>query len=452
MINCAIYPRKSKQVDSSDSMEAQVDMCIRYLDEKYGKEKYNVTIYDGDYGITGHSIKRRKDFQRMMQDVSDKKIQLVVIQRYDRIARNTRDFCNLYHNMEINGCNLVSVSQQIDTSTPYGRNFMYMQASMAELEWALNSERRKDANKYARSIGKCTLSNHSIPYGYKAEYIDGIRRMVKDPEKEDIVNDIYDYYKNYSNFCATAKYVNKKHGTTLSHTSVRKVIRGHFYYGHYDGNDSFCEPYINKEEWDKLQLHRAVIRQDPRKRTEILFTGLIRCPECHKLMRSIQKTKPSRQIFRYYNCEYHAYDLCSFRKVKSEILLEKMLIDYINQYISDLSITITEEEEKLTAKNREKKVKQLQAELERLNFIFLKGRMDEKIYDLEYLRIESEIASYKNSAKAQERKNTAKAIFIEGWEEGYKKLDKLHRKLFWKNILAEIIVDMDMNVTGVVFL
>ena len=44
-INCAIYPRKSKQVDNSDSMDAQVDMCVRYLNNKYGECKYNLYIY-----------------------------------------------------------------------------------------------------------------------------------------------------------------------------------------------------------------------------------------------------------------------------------------------------------------------------------------------------------------------------------------------------------------------
>ena len=214
MLNCAIYPRKSKAVDNSDSMDAQVDACLRYLDSTVGAGNYKATIYDKDYGITGHSTKQRKDFQRMMKDIADKKIQLVLIQRYDRIARNVRDFCNLYHEMEINGCNLVSVSQQIDTSTPYGKNFMYMQASMAELEWALSSERRKDANRYARSIGKCTLSNQSIPIGYKAEYIDGIRRMVKDPDKENVAIDIFEHYKKYSNYCAAAKYINDKYNMT----------------------------------------------------------------------------------------------------------------------------------------------------------------------------------------------------------------------------------------------
>ena len=56
MLNCAIYPRKSKQVDNSDSMDAQIDMCKRYLDTKYGNGKYNITIYDGDYGMSSNSI------------------------------------------------------------------------------------------------------------------------------------------------------------------------------------------------------------------------------------------------------------------------------------------------------------------------------------------------------------------------------------------------------------
>ena len=119
MIRCAIYPRKSKQVNDSDSMETQISMCKQYLDTKYGKENYHVTIYDKDYGITGHTTTKRKDFLRMMQDIKDKKIELVLIQRYDRIARNTRDFCNIFYEMEKNNCSLVSVSQQIDTSTPY---------------------------------------------------------------------------------------------------------------------------------------------------------------------------------------------------------------------------------------------------------------------------------------------------------------------------------------------
>lgn len=449
-LKCAIYPRKSKQVDNSDSMDAQVDMCMRYLNDKYGEGNYTVQIYDGDYGITGHSIKARKDFQRMMQDIKDKKINLVLIQRYDRIARNTRDFCNLYHDMEVNGCNLVSVSQQIDTTTPYGKNFMYMQASMAELEWALSSERRKDANKYARSIGKCTLATHCFPYGYMPKYIDGIRRMVKNPEQEEITEEIFSYYKLYRNYCATAKHIKNKYGVSLSFQTIKKMIRSSYYYGEYRGNPSFCPPYITKEEWNGLQTTKPVIRMDPNKRTEILFSGMIRCPGCGRLMRSCQKTTKKGITYRYFQCEYVAYGKCDFKKMKSEIIIEQMLIDYINKFLDNASISIkTGIEEKKKKKDNTEKYKQ---ELDRLNTMFLKGRIDENFYDAEYLRLSNLLHQNEANTGSQVGIKELKEVFFENWIDMYSSLDKLNKKLFWRNVVKEIIVDENMDIIDVIFL
>lgn len=448
MINCAIYPRKSKQVDNSDSMDAQIDMCVSYLNDKYGVGNYNVTIYDGDYGITGHSTKARKDFQRMMNDIKDKKIQLVLIQRYDRIARNTRDFCNLYHDMETNGCNLVSVSQQIDTTTPYGKNFMYMQASMAELEWALTSERRKDANKYARSIGKCTLSNKCIPYGYKAEYVDGVRRMVKDEEKEEIVKEIFEHYGLYANYCATSKHIGEKFGVKVSYNTIKRIIKGTYYYGSYHENHNFCEPYITKEQWDKLQTKKPVIRNDPSKKTEILFGGMIRCPSCGRLMRSCQKKSKNGTRYRYFHCEYHSYNFCDFKKVKSELIIEEMLINYILGN-NEVNFNIKDKE---SCKPKQNNIDKYKNELERLNNMFLKGRITEEYYDKEYERISELISKNENHRDIEEKKKKLIQTFSGSWKEAYLSLDKLHKKLFWRSVIKEIIVDENMNVVDVIFL
>jgi site-specific DNA recombinase len=96
-MNIAIYPRKSKKDDNSESMEQQIDDCRKYINKTYPDA--NIIVYSGDYAITGHSTAKRKDFQRMMDDVRAGRINAVVIMRYDRIARNMRDFCNLYHDM-----------------------------------------------------------------------------------------------------------------------------------------------------------------------------------------------------------------------------------------------------------------------------------------------------------------------------------------------------------------
>lgn len=450
MINCAIYPRKSKAVDNSDSMDVQIDMCRRYLDDKYGSGNYTATVYDGDYGITGHSTKKRKDFQRMMRDVSDRKIQLVVIQRYDRIARNTRDFCNLYHDMEINGCNLVSVSQQIDTTTPYGKNFMYMQASMAELEWALNSERRKDANRYAVSKGKSNLPDHSTPFGYKNAVVDGMRRLVKEEQWEDAVADLFEYYRKYRNYSATARHINQQYGTRFEIQAIKRIIRSPFYYGCYKDNDNFCEPYISKEDWQDLQQKRPVIRTAGNKRTEVLFSGMIRCPECNRLMRSCQKSHRSGNVYRYYHCEYHSTKMCRFSRVKSENLIEEMLLNRIDTFLAEREAAMSDQ--KSEKKHSTNNVSKYRAELDRLNTMFLKGRISEEYYDTEYLRLNDLIAQYEASSQSHDSVKHLQEVFVSDWKEMYKDLDKLHRKFFWRDVIRQIIVDDNMNVIDVIFL
>ena len=450
MINCAIYPRKSKAVDNSDSMDVQIDMCRRYLDDKYGSGNYTATVYDGDYGITGHSTKKRKDFQRMMRDVSDRKIQLVVIQRYDRIARNTRDFCNLYHDMEINGCNLVSVSQQIDTTTPYGKNFMYMQASMAELEWALNSERRKDTIRYAASIGKSILPDHSTPFGYHNAVVNGVRRLVKEEQWEDAVADLFEYYRKYRNYSATARYINQQYGTNFEIQAIKRIIRSHFYYGCYKDNDNFCEPYISKEEWQDLQQKKPVIRTAGNKRTEVLFSGMIRCPECNRLMRSCQKSHRSGNVYRYYHCEYHSTKMCGFAKVKSENLIEEMLLNRVDTFLAEREAAMSDQ--KSEKKHSTNNVSKYRAELDRLNTMFLKGRISEEYYDMEYLRLNDLIGQYEASRKSHDSVKNLQEVFVSDWKAIYNDLDKLHRKFFWRDVIRQIIVDDNMNVIDVIFL
>ena len=450
MINCAIYPRKSKAVDNSDSMDVQIDMCRRYLDDKYGSGNYTATVYDGDYGITGHSTKNRKDFQRMMRDVSDRKIQLVVIQRYDRIARNTRDFCNLYHDMEINGCNLVSVSQQIDTTTPYGKNFMYMQASMAELEWALNSERRKDTIRYAASIGKSILPDHSTPFGYHNAVVNGVRRLVKEEQWEDAVVDLFEYYRKYRNYSATARHINQQYGTRFEIQAIKRIIRSPFYYGCYKDNDNFCEPYISKEDWQDLQQKRPVIRTAGNKRTEVLFSGMIRCPECNRLMRSCQKSHRSGNVYRYYHCEYHSTKMCGFSKVKSENLIEEMILNRIDTFLAEREAAMSDQ--KSEKKHSTNNVSKYRAELDRLNTMFLKGRISEEYYDTEYLRLNDLISQYEASSQSHDSVKHLQEVFVSDWKEMYKDLDKLHRKFFWRDVIRQIIVDDNMNVIDVIFL
>jgi len=166
-------------------------------------------------------------------------------------------------------------------------------------------------------------------------------------------------------------------------------------------------------------------------------------------MRSCQKKHKNEKRFRYFHCEYSAQGLCGYKRVKSELLIEEMLINRIDAYLKDVEV-FGKESEKKNKKiiDNTKKYKQ---ELERLNTMFLKGRISEENYDTEYLRINDLIAQNKALTKAQGHSTPLQTVFVGNWKEIYQELDKLHKKLFWREVVKQIIVDENMNVTEVIF-
>ena len=325
-----------------------------------------------------------------------------------------------------------------------------MQASMAELEWALNSERRKDTIRYAASIGKSILPDHSTPFGYHNAIVDGVRRLVKEEQWEDAVADLFEYYRKYRNYSATARHINQQYGTRFEIQAIKRIIRSPFYYGCYKDNDNFCEPYISKEDWQDLQQKRPVIRTVGNKRTEVLFSGMIRCPECNRLMRSCQKSHRSGNVYRYYHCEYHSTKMCGFARVKSENLIEEMLLNRIDTFLAEREAAMSDQ--KSEKKHSTNNVSKYRAELDRLNTMFLKGRISEEYYDTEYLRLNDLIAQYEASSQSHDSVKHLQEVFVSDWKEMYKDLDKLHRKFFWRDVIRQIIVDDNMNVIDVIFL
>lgn len=443
---CAIYVRKSKMNDNSDSMETQVQMCTEYLNQQF--PDCIIKVYDNDYGITGHSITKRKDFQRLMDDVRSGSINVVAIQRYDRIARNTRDFCNIYHDMEKVGCELVSVSQRIDTSTPYGKKFMYDLASTAELEWALNSERHKDTNRYARLNRKCALSPYALPFGIKAEIRDGKRVAVIDKDKEHIVRDAIQYYKDCKSKNRTTRYINNKYDLSLSHSFMTNLIKSDFYHGSYREVPDYCEAYMSIEEHEEIrEINKQYVRHYSNDKQYFLFTGLIKCPCCGLKLESQSQKNTSGNRYYYYRC-YNTYRTgnCSFKGNVNENKIELQLLSILEEeargYAKEDFTSIKKEFKKIDTSA-------LKEELDRLNKLYVKGRITEEYYDSEYERIEKDI---KSASKQPKRRNEILSDLLnDNWQLAYSEMSREYKRGFWSQIISEIYVDDKKDIKSIVF-
>ena len=434
MIKCAIYPRKSKASDNSQSMEQQISDCTRYIEEHC--KDYTITLYDGDYALSGHSTKKRKDFQRMMNDVRSGQINLVVIIRYDRIARNMRDFCNLFHDMEEAGCNLVSVSQQIDTSTPYGKNFMYQMAAMAELEWAIISERYKDTAKYKKEHGYAYTGR--VAWGYKIErQADGKKRVVKDPDHP--ANEVFDFYRKHKNKIQTVLFAKNNYDPKFTYDVLRDMFRTNMYTGKVPGNPNFCEPYYTEKEFEEIRNIRVIHKTESGR--VYLFSSLIECPICGKNMVAYAAGKD--HAFKYYRCGYYSHEFVHDGILANEESIEKQLVRLIDKFL-DRKISISSKQQKKPSKRLTNE--EIQVKKDRLNYMFEKGRIGIEEYDKKYAELDAMI-----EPETPQEYVAIKGVLSPGWKEMYKALDDSRKKLFWHNIIKKIKINEEKEIVDVIF-
>ncbi|KEI11051.1 serine recombinase [Clostridium sp. K25] len=135
----AIYTRKSKYTGKGESIDNQVKICKEHLSKN---NISNFIIYE-DEGFSGKNTERPK-FQTMLKDAKDKKFDILICYRLDRVSRNIADFSYLIQKLEKYDISFISVSEQFDTSTPMGRAMMYIASVFAQLERETIAERIKD--------------------------------------------------------------------------------------------------------------------------------------------------------------------------------------------------------------------------------------------------------------------------------------------------------------------
>lgn len=116
-----------------------------------------------DAGISGKRADNRPELQDALRAATEAGGVLVVYS-LSRLARSTKDTITIGERLEKAGADLVSLSEQIDTTSAAGKMIFRMLAVMAEFERDLISERTKTALDYKRSNGK--KLGGRLPFGW----------------------------------------------------------------------------------------------------------------------------------------------------------------------------------------------------------------------------------------------------------------------------------------------
>src|ERR1700693_5540016 len=106
-----------------------------------------------DAGISG-AEERRPQLDRLIADAHKRKFEVIVVWKFDRFARSVSHLLRALENFRALGIEFVSLSEQIDTSTPTGKMIFTVLGAVAELERSLIAERVKAGLRNARAKGK----------------------------------------------------------------------------------------------------------------------------------------------------------------------------------------------------------------------------------------------------------------------------------------------------------
>ena len=103
---------------STDSEDQENSFLIHY--DYYSnliqsKEEWEFVDMYADEGITGTDMKKRDDFNRMVEDCQDGRIDLILTKSISRFARNTYDCISTVRELKRYGANVFFEKEGIDT-------------------------------------------------------------------------------------------------------------------------------------------------------------------------------------------------------------------------------------------------------------------------------------------------------------------------------------------------
>jgi len=390
-VRCAIYTRKSTDegLDRDfNSLEAQREAAEAYI--KSQREAAWEALPDryDDGGFSGGNIDRPA-LQRLMADIEAGKIHRVIVYKIDRLSRSLFDFAKLADFFERNGVGIVSVTQQLDTSTSMGRLTMNMLLSFAQFEREMIADRTRDKVHAARRHGKFT--GGALILGYDCDEKAG-RLVVNEPEAKR-VREIFRLYTENPSLVAVLRELDRRGWTLKRWTtrkgrvvgggpfdklSLRRLLTNPAYIGKVNFNDVVYDgehdAIIDQDTWDRVQIllngaPRHPGRRGPR--SSAMLGGILYCAPCGTAMTPTFSQKRNVR-YRYYVCHRahrRGWGTCPSKSVPA-VEIEKFVIDRLRAVGQDpdlVSRTVEESRKQLAARKAdlEAQARQIHHDLEK---------------------------------------------------------------------------------------
>ncbi len=274
----ALYIRVSTdtQYEEGYSVDAQKEKL-----EAYCKIK-DITDYDCyiDGGWSGSNIDR-PEMKRLISDITQDKISAVIVYKLDRLSRSQKDTIFLLEDVfNPHNCDFISLNENFDTTSPYGKAMIGILSVFAQLERE-NIRERTRMGMYERVKSGLWMGGDGIPFGYDYDKAKGI--LVPNEHAED-VRQIFDLYIEGYSTTRLAKMFD-----VASDRHITQILDRITYLGkiQYKGEifEGQHEAIIDEQTFKRVQIERQKRSTKNVITSSYLLTGLLYCGKCGAKMR-----------------------------------------------------------------------------------------------------------------------------------------------------------------------
>ena len=292
---------------------------------------YKIYDYYTDAGISAKTGNHRPEFDRLIEDAKNKKINTIIALKLDRLSRSIYDWENLLKTSKKYGFDLVCANDDINTTNANGKMITRIMMSVSQNEIERTSERTKigmaGAIKKGHIPGVCPLGFRRVN-----------KRLEPDPLTKDIIIRIYDLYFEGNSHNTIAKIFNKEKvlgRTNWRDVRISKMISNEIYKGDYISGktlnkpiyyENVVEPLVSKEIWEGCQVQKKKNQKNYMRVQTYIFLQKLKCPKCGRILGggASHKIKADKWYY-YYRCD----------KCKNNIK-EHEIEDSIKELLSDI--------------------------------------------------------------------------------------------------------------------
>jgi len=339
---CAIYTKVSTEIQAEkefSSCEAQEEKIRAFVKSQNNWQVFKVY---SDAGYSGANT-NRPALQKLLEDIKERKIDIILAYKIDRLTRSPKDFYQLIEMFDKYNVSFISITERFDTSTPAGRLLRNIMLTFAQFERELTSERTKD--KLLERARKGMWNGGNPPFGYERKD----KKLIINKKEAEIVRMIFETYLETGSINRVYDFLKEKNiknrqGKFFSKDHLALILMNITYTGKikYAGQiyQGIHQPIISEELFELTQkTHKRRIRKF-RIYRDFIFGGLIKCKECGYTMSACFTNKHRNgklKRYYYYRCtciNKKGWQACSTKEVSAE-RIERYILENLERISLD---------------------------------------------------------------------------------------------------------------------